>query len=147
MRRLPSTLPLLIALTGCSQLADDELQFRPECGQPIQIVDALVELQTDDYTLLELTVEDRCLTVRIAATGCSGDQFGMDLLTRGQIAESTPTQTSARLIFDDNVTSGDVTCQAEFERQFSFDLLPYLNDGALPTRFSLIGLDTTLSIE
>ena len=146
MRHLPAFLCLIFLFTACST-EDEEALFRPQCGAPIRIVDALVEIQTDDYRLLELRVEDRCLMVRIAATGCSPADFGMDLVTRGDVAESTPTQTSARLIFDDGKEEKDVTCQAEQERAFSFDLLPYLRDETLPSRFTLTGLDTTLLVE
>ena len=146
MRRLPVYFCLLSLFPACS-VEEDRTLFRPECGAPIRVVDALVEIQTDDYRVLELQVDDRCLLVRIAATGCSSTDFAMDLVTRGDVAESNPTQTSARLIFDDGKEETDVTCQAEQERTFSFDLVPYLTDEALPSRFTLTGLDTTLLVE
>ncbi|MGB3800647.1 MAG: hypothetical protein WA952_12605 [Lewinella sp.] len=145
MRQLPLLLLVLAAVSSCSK--EEDFEFRPECGAPIRIVDALVEIETDDYRLLDLSVDDRCLSVRISATGCSAANFAMDLLTRGEVKESSPTQTSARLIFDDGVPAGDVTCQAEVEQTFSFDLAAYLTDGALPTNFTLTGLDTTLLIQ
>ncbi|WP_116105931.1 hypothetical protein [Lewinella sp. IMCC34191] len=147
MRLLPLLLLALAAVSGCSTDEDDSFDYRPTCGSPIQIVDALVEIETDTYGLLDLRVDDRCLSVRIQATGCSSTQFRMDLLTRGEVKESLPTQTSARLIFDDGVPAGNVTCEALVEADFAFDLEPYLHDGVLPTQFTLIGLDTTLLIE
>ena len=146
MRHLAACICFLSLLTACSPDAE-ELSFDPQCGAPIRIVDALVEIQTDDYRLLELRVDGRCMLVRIAATGCSAADFAMDLVTRGEVKESSPTLTSARLIFDDGKDEEDVTCQAEQERTFSFDLQPYLTAESLPTELTLIGLDTTLLIE
>ena len=146
MRHLAACFCFLVLFFACAT-DEENLHFRPQCGPPIRIVDALVEIQTDDYRLLDLQVNDRCMLVRIAATGCSAADFSMDLVTRGEMAESDPTRTSARLIFDDGKDEEDVTCQTEQERAFSFDLAPYLTDGSLPSEFTLIGLDTTLLIE
>lgn len=116
------------------------------CGQEIQIRHPLPRLTTDDYQIVDASVEGRCLSVTISATGCSSEAWRVGLHTTGEVAESSPTQTSALLVFDDGVGDDEMTCQAIIEETYRFDLTPYLSDGALPTTFSITGTETTLSI-
>ena len=136
-------LPLLFVLSGCSE---KEEAARPACGQAIVIGDVLVAREFDHFTLLSSSITDRCLEVTIAATGCSSQDWKMDLFTFGEVAESVPTQTSARLLFDDGLGDGDITCQALVEATYYFDLTPYLTDDVLPTEFSLVGQDKDFTL-
>ena len=124
---------------------DDDFVANPDCGDPIIITGQPLGPSSDNFSLAAATVEGLCLTVQIGASGCSSDGWTLDLLTDGSVAESFPTQTSARLVFDDQVPGG-VTCQAFFTETFSFDLSPYLDAGALPTNLTLTGLDTVQTV-
>ncbi|MBB4079786.1 hypothetical protein GGR28_002413 [Lewinella aquimaris] len=134
-----------VLLTACND--DDDNAFRLACGPDIQIVDVIVEREFDDFHLDSARVTDLCLEVTISASGCGSQGWTLDLITFGEVAESYPTQTSARLLFDDGVADGDFTCAAYITETYTFDLSPYLTPGTLPTVLSLTGTETTLSIE
>ena len=74
----------------------------------------------------------------------------MQLFTFGEVAESMPTQTSARLLFDDALDEVAFTCQVLLTETYTFDLSDYLTPDVLPTRFTLTGTgtgtDTTLLV-
>ncbi|MCP9234869.1 hypothetical protein [Lewinella sp. JB7] len=137
----------LILGLSCTSCGEDDAIPRLACGPDIKIVDVIVDPTGDDFQLLEARITDLCLQVTIEATGCSSQGWRMELHTLGEVAESQPTQTSARLIFDDGVPAGDFTCQAQIVETYTFDLSPYLTPQTLPTRFSLDGSDAPLDIE
>ncbi|THH40692.1 hypothetical protein [Neolewinella litorea] len=139
-----TVLPLfLLAFLLFSCEKDEALTL--DCGPDIRIVGSVEGLASDHYNLESAHVDGRCLTVEIGASGCTSEFWKLDLVTTGDVAESNPTQSSARLIFDDNVD--EFTCQAYLTREFSFDLSPYLSEEDLPSELSLIGTDTTLLVE
>ncbi|NJB84447.1 hypothetical protein GGR26_000192 [Lewinella marina] len=139
-----SVLPLLL-LAFLSFACEKDEALRLTCGPDIRIVGSVEGLASDHFILESARVEDRCLTVEIGASGCTADHWTLDLVTTGNVAESNPTQSSARLIFDDQVD--EFTCMAYLTRTFSFDLSPYLSEEALPSELSLIGTDTVLLVE
>ena len=142
MKRLLFALPLfLFFLAGCDD-DSDVISFPPEtCGTPIIIALSNDFPPSDGFTLVDHSVEGTCLTVRIGASGCSDEGWSLDLRTNGSVAESLPTQTNARLIFDDGVPGGGASCLAYFEQEHVFDLSEYLDEGALPTLLTLTGPD------
>lgn len=117
-----------------------------DCGTLIQVRDPLPRLTSDFFEIVEATVDGRCLAVKLSASGCSTDSWRVALHTDGRVAESSPTQTQALLIFDDGVEEDGVTCQMIIEQTFTFDLSPYLTDAVLPTSFSLTGTDTVVEV-
>ena len=143
MYRFFPLFPLLIALISCSEDSMD-VPFRPECGAPIQLVDAYDAVHEDSFLLQTIAVSDRCLAVTVAASGCTDQHFEMVLLTHGSIVESSPTRATAQLIFNRG-EAGE--CEGLLEKTFAFDLSPYLSENELPSQLMLIGLDTTLLIE
>jgi hypothetical protein len=122
------------ALSACS-VDDTDLSLDTDCGVPIQLVDVLLTVETDTFQLLAARAVDRCLEVTIEASGCSTDDWTLDLVSLGEVAESMPTQTSAQLLFDDGVEG--VSCEALLQRSYFFDLRPYLTEQTLPSRLTL----------
>ena len=116
------------------------------CGPSIQVRDPMPRLTSDFFEIVQATVADRCLTVKLSASGCSTEFWRVALHTDGRVAESSPTQSQALLVFDDGVEEDGVTCQMIIEQSYTFDLAPYLTDAVLPTRFSLTGTEITLDI-
>lgn len=137
---------VLVAFCLLSCEKSDPDTPRELCGSAIIIDADRVNDPSDGFGLLEASVEGKCLTVTIATTGCSAQGWELDLVTSGNIAESLPTQSGARLIFT-NPAAGGITCQAEIQETYVFDLSGYLTEGALPTRFTLDGTDRVLEIE
>lgn len=138
----------VILLTLCFLSCDksDSASPRELCGSAIIIDVNRVNADSDGFALVDASVEGMCLTVTIATTGCSSQGWELDLVTSGNIAESLPTQSGARLIFA-NPAAGGITCQAEIQETYVFDLSDYLTEGALPTRLTLEGTDRVFEIE
>ena len=132
----------MLSITACQD--DDDLAPGNDCGPAIDIVQEFTIPGGDDFDLVDLSVEGMCLTVTAGASGCSSDNWTMDLVTDGSVAESLPTMTSAQFVFDDGVDGG-ATCLAYFNETYSFDLSSYLA-GALPTNLTVIGPDTLRTV-
>ena len=142
---LPTLCLLALLLSGCS---DDDDPIRPRtCGPAITIGDGLITQEFDGFELVDARVDGLCLEVTIAATSCSTANWSMELFTFGEVLESFPTQTSARLLFDDGLDETDFTCQVILTETYAFDLSPYLRPATLPTRLTLMGTGTTLSVK
>ncbi|MEL7161117.1 MAG: hypothetical protein AAFN92_10185 [Bacteroidota bacterium] len=135
------------ALTSCQD--DDDLQpANPDCGPAISIIADPDSRNSDNFTITEATVDGLCLTVTLAATGCSTSNWQAEIVTDGAVAESLPTQSFARIILDDGVPDGSPICQAEVSRTFSFDLTTYLGDGgSRPSLLTLRGMNMTVTVE
>lgn len=136
---------ILIALFMACEKAETNTPAQ-NCGPDIEINADRVNDASDNFALVAANVEGKCLTVTIAATGCGSDAWKLELVTDGAIAESLPTQSAARLLFTDPAAGG-ITCQAEIQATYEFDLSDYLTDEVLPTELSLLDNDMTLSIE
>lgn len=139
-----SILLLVLCFLSCEKSDPDTP--RELCGSAIIIDADRVNADSDGFALVNASVEGKCLEVTIATTGCSTQGWELDLVTDGSIAESLPTQSSARLIFT-NPAAGGITCQAEIQETYVFDLSDYLTAGALPTQLRLAGTDRVFEIE
>jgi len=132
---------VVFLFTACQD--DDDIMplVANNCGTPILLTDQTDAPPSDFYDLIEVSTEGTCLSVSIGSSGCSTDGWSMALRSRGGVDESIPTQTTARLIFDDGVESG-VACLAYFTETYDFDLSEYLTTSALPSNLTLTGPDT-----
>jgi hypothetical protein len=107
---------LLIMNTQCDE--DDD-------GNPSQFCDELViidnnqyqNIESDFYSLVNVTTNSNCLEVTISASGCSGESWEMILVDSGDIAESMPPQRYLKFASVNNEA-----CLAVFSRTVSFDL-------------------------
>ena len=150
MPALKSLLPLAVLLllgTCKSRDAAPPAAETSDCGQPIRVRHPLPRLTSDFFRVADASVEGLCLSVTVAATGCGSEGWSAALHTDGLVAESSPTQTQALLVFDDGVGEDGITCQAIVEQTFTFDLSPYLTEASLPTVFRLTGTEITLTIK
>ena len=139
----PSILLFFAMLFFAACQDDDHVLPRlpDDCVTPILLTTQTDAPESDFFDLAEVSTDGTCLSVTIGASGCSSEGWSMTLRSNGEVAESSPTQTAARLIFDDGVEGG-VSCLAYFTVTYNFDLSDYLTAGALPSNLSLTGPDT-----
>lgn len=131
-------------LTACAD--DDDDLTRPACGPDIEIIAGETLTSVDNFTVISADLDDRCLTLVIEATGCSTDTWNTRLITRGEVAESLPTQTSAYLLFDDGIDNTAAICQAQLRDTLSFDISPYLPEDAQDSNLTITGLDAAVEV-
>lgn len=133
---------------SCGDDDDRDDLLRLLCGPEIEIIDVLVTREFDTFRLISANVEGLCLEVVIEGAGCKQDDWSLDLLTFGEVMKSNPTQTSARLIFDDGLPDGFLGCLTVARKTYSYDLMPYLGPrGVLPTNLTLTGTGTIVSVD
>jgi hypothetical protein len=136
-KRFPLLFVVLI-LAACQDDDGPEPLLSVDCGEPIFLTDQTDVPASDAFDLIEVSTSGLCMDVTIGASGCSMDGWAMQLRSNGEVAESLPTQTSARLIFDDGVEGNNI-CLAYFTVTYTFNLSDYLSPGALPSNLTLTG--------
>lgn len=133
------TLAALLLLAACSN--DDDQPVVSFCNPPVTISDE--RPPSDDFTLVDAIIADRCLALSVAASGCEEDDFSASLWTDGHFALSDPPQAGVDLIFDD----GNTDCEAVITTTFQFDLTPYIPLDSGPVRLNIGGTDVRLTVD
>lgn len=135
--KLLLSLSILFLLASCEK---DELSA--PCGPEVNYLQGLEDYpESDDFSLLDLELSGTCLTVEIGASGCSTDEWSLEVYSSGIATTAIPSSTGAMLVFDDGVPDGTSGCRAYLTATYSFNLMQG------PTYLALIGADTTLYIE
>ncbi|MFT4687406.1 MAG: hypothetical protein ACI92C_002306 [Neolewinella sp.] len=139
---LTFSLFVLLALSSC---ADDDDTFAPsDCGPLINTVGNIDGLGSgDQFGISSTSVDGLCLSIEVSATGCNTEEWTAELITNSSVDESTPTQTTARFVFDNQLPEDAITCLAILSKTFTFDLSPYLTTEVLPSNLTILGPDTT----
>jgi hypothetical protein len=73
--------------------------------------------KTGDFTVNNVLLNRDFLTIKIGASGCSGNSWKATLIGANQILESNPVQRNIRVIFENNEA-----CLAVFEKEFTFNI-------------------------
>lgn len=107
----------IVAVIFCS-CEDDPINL-DSCGPVAEFSDVFDEVPTDPYTIQSAVINDKCLTVEVAASGCDGASWEAQMLISPVVALSYPPQAGIRLILED-----DEACEAFVTRIFTFDLSP-----------------------
>ena len=138
----------LFRAAGCHDPASDSAAVAPvtDCGPAIQVRNPLPRLTSDGFTVVSAEATGRCLTVTISATGCSTENWQVNLWANEETAADPANTPGGLLVFDDGVGADEMTCQAIMEATYQFDLSPYLPAERLPATFALTGTETTVTI-
>lgn len=72
---------------------------------------------SDPFEILDLVIIDSCLHATIAASGCDGSSWEVEMFDSEEIAESFPVQRFLRIVLDD-----DEECEAVIQMEYSFNL-------------------------
>jgi hypothetical protein len=105
---------MLISLS-CSDSVDADFDLCNECV----IIDNTLynSSKTVDFTVNNVLLNRDFLTIKIGASGCSGNSWKATLIGANQILESNPVQRNIRVIFENNEA-----CLAVFEKEFTFNI-------------------------
>jgi|AntDeeMinimDraft_4_1070355.scaffolds.fasta_scaffold10471_2 hypothetical protein len=120
---LKQLFPLIIILCGftaCDQSDDpgDIQKTINDCDFET-IVDAneYENINSDDFELSNIAIQDNCLSLEITASGCDGDSWEIRLIDSQAILESNPEQRNLKIDF-----TNQEDCRSTVSRTFSFDL-------------------------
>jgi hypothetical protein len=104
-----------LTFLSCSDSNDIDFNLCNECV----IIDNNLynNTKTDTYTINNIRLNEDFLTIKIAASGCSGNSWKATLIDANQILESNPIQRNIRVLFESNEA-----CLAFFEKEFRFNI-------------------------
>ncbi len=97
-------------------------------------------LDTANFKFINVEIVDDCIIIKIGASGCSGDNWGFNLVDSGVVAESSPEQRYLKFEL-----VNDEACLAYFERTISFDLLPLQVNGSNEIILHIENVDSSLN--
>ncbi|WP_299337191.1 hypothetical protein [uncultured Psychroserpens sp.] len=107
---------LLLMNTQC----DEDNTIDSPCDQIAIIDNAFYQsAESDEFSVVDVVINDNCLSIDISASGCDGNTWSMVLVDSGDIAESSPPQRFLKLVF-----TNDEDCLAVIGQERSFDLSP-----------------------
>ena len=111
---------LFFLILGCNKNDDgpNSCSNAGNCDDCIVInKDLYNQTNTDNYTIKKVSVNDDCLEIKFASSGCDGHTWGIDLIDEGGIAETVVPQRNLKL----KLTNRE-ECDAVITRTISFNL-------------------------
>ncbi len=111
--------PLLFVLGFLSCDNEDEPEEGAgNCDRVINIdSNGYINGLSDDYTLVDVELMDKCLHITFSASGCDGELWDIALVDADQIAESLPVQRFAKLTLQN-----EEDCQTVITKELSFNM-------------------------
>ncbi|MDO5968294.1 hypothetical protein Q4Q35_00605 [Flavivirga aquimarina] len=97
-------------------------------------------LVSDHFDLIDADINNDCIAIKIAASGCDGSTWELHLVDSGAVAESSPEQRYLKL----QLLNTEL-CDAYFEKVISFDLTPLQISGSNDIILHLEGLESSLN--
>ncbi|QBZ97447.1 hypothetical protein [Flavobacterium sangjuense] len=113
---LCSLFPFILA---CSESSSKNTTLN--CDNQSQIIntEAYNNLNTTNYMITSVSLNENCLDITISSSGCSGSTWEMNLFSTNNLPDSFPLQRNLKLQLINNEA-----CAAVFSKTVSFDLTP-----------------------
>lgn len=109
----------LLILFSCSD-SEEDLYLNSICDQLTTVDNTRFKnTPADGYVIQHVQITGDCLEVQIAASGCSGETWKVELVDAGRVAESNPEQRDLKILLD----NGEI-CTAVVVKSYTFDLRP-----------------------
>ena len=123
---------LLVSLSFLNMTCetDDDIGLSSDICDQIAIVSKIQydNLDSDNFTFVNVEIIDDCLNIEIEASGCSSDSWEFNLIDSRAIAESSPEQRYLKFQLVNNEA-----CLAVFKKTVSFSLIPLRINGSHET--------------
>lgn len=121
------------------QCNEDDGTIIEPCGVEIQI-DNSAYMEADSHLIEEFVINDDCITLTVADSGCDSGNWVMTLIDSGNIAESMPPQRFLKLAL-----VNDEVCLAFLTKQETFDLTPLKVEGLNEVILNIDGLTESIT--
>ncbi len=126
-----------ILLFSCNNNNDDDNPIEiPSCNENAQIIEEtnFNDLETNNYFIQNVVLNDYCLSVTVSSSGCSPDNWNMNLFSHNNFTFVYPATRFAKIELINNEA-----CLAVFQKTISFDLTPYQIQGQNQVQINLQG--------
>jgi hypothetical protein len=116
---------LLSLLTSCSESSSKDFVAQ-NCEKQAQIIEQETYnlVNTTNYMITGVALNENCLDVTISSSGCSGSTWEMNLLSSPNFTETPVLQRNTKIELSNNEA-----CAAIFQKTVSFDLIPLQING------------------
>lgn len=118
-----TTFLMIFLIISCNKNDDDNLiacEPSIKCDKCILIDrDLYLQTNTDGYTITNIQIDQDCLEIEFASSGCDGSSWEIDLVDLGAISETAVPQRDLKLKL---INLED--CEAYITKTISFDLKP-----------------------
>lgn len=105
----------LLSFFACSESKETNFNICNEC---VVISNELYKsTNTDNYSILDIAINEDLLTIKIGASGCSSNSWVATLIDADEVLESFPIQRNIKLLLENNEA-----CLAFFEKEFTFNI-------------------------
>jgi hypothetical protein len=106
---------ICVMLISCPNSVDTDFNLCNECV----IIDYRLykSIKIANYTINNVRLNEDFLTLKISASGCSGNSWKATLIDANQILESYPIQRNISVLFENNET-----CTTVCEKEFTFHI-------------------------
>ena len=117
--------PCILSIFLCLGCNNDDDTILSNCDEIAVVNDEIFNNATNEnFGITAVTLDQDCLSVTIAASGCNPDNWDLNLVASESIFESLPTQREAKIEF-----VNPEVCLAAFEKTVTFDLTPIQTNG------------------
>lgn len=108
------------------------------CGKQSLLDDAkYLQVHTNNYTVLDATINGDCLEVKISSSGCDPNNWDMNFIASEVVVETNPIEYKTKVELINNET-----CLVVFQKTVSFDLTPLQISGANQIQLNIDGWNT-----
>lgn len=95
------------------------------CDKAVIVSKTLFETAPDDqFYLKDLKINGDCLTIAFQSSGCSGKNWEVELIDRGDLIKTNPSQRTLRL----SLKNGEI-CDALISKEISFNIKKLRSEG------------------
>lgn len=139
---LPFLLFLCLLLSSCSN--DDAPNDTISCGTSAVIVgnQTFEAIETNNYSIQDIVLNENCLEITISSSGCSPENWNMNLFSNTTFFDTFPLQRSAKI----EVITNEA-CLAVFQKTLNFDLQPFQLEGQDAVIIFIEGWNTPINYQ
>lgn len=142
MKKIFTLVLATVLFVSCS---DDETVYPVfNCDTQAQILTDAVfdEIETTNYIITNVVLNENCLEVTISSSGCNPDNWEMFLFSKDTFFDLLPLQRIAKLQLVNNES-----CAAVFQKTLSFDLNAFKIEGQNTVTFTIEGWNEPINYQ
>jgi hypothetical protein len=145
MKQIPYLIVLFSVFVGCNKNDDStkECYESNNCNNCVIInSDLYNQINTENYTIRKISVNQDCLEIEFGSSGCDGSSWIIDLVDFGAISETTIPQRNLKLRLQNSEL-----CEVFIIRTISFNLKPLQLDNYDELNLKIVDYNSLIRYE